>query len=366
MNVKRRSPDYILLAAILSLICIGVVMVYSASTSLSYALVGHEWHFIIRQILWTILGTIALYVASRINYRKWQQFAGLGVVCTVILLLLVWMPGIGVTIQGASSWLNLGVIRVQPSELAKVTLMIWLADRLAKRPERLTSFVSGTLPLLMVGGLISSLILLQPDLGNTVAIVLVFGMVLFVAGLPLAQILGLGGIGAVVLAQLIRIAPYRFERFMAFLDPWKDPLDTGYQIIQSLFAIGTGGLFGRGWGGGRQKMFFLPEPHHDFIFSTVAEELGFLGGSMLIALFAVVAVRGMRVALRAPDRFGGLLATGITTMVVSQAMINIAVVTASVPVTGITLPLVSYGGSSLLVVMGSLGMLLNISKHVSE
>ncbi len=366
MQVKRRSPDYILLAAILSLICIGVVMVFSASTSLSHALVGHQWHFIIRQILWTILGTLALYATSRINYRKWQQLAGLGLVCTIILLLLVWMPGLGVTIQGSSRWVNLGAVRVQPSEVAKVTLMIWLADRLARRPGRLISFVRGTLPLLAVAGLVASLILLQPDLGTAVAIVLVFGLVLFVGGLPLWQMLGLGGLGAVLLAQLIRIAPYRFERYLAFLDPWKDPLDTGYQIIQSLYAIGTGGLFGRGWGGGLQKQFFLPEPHNDFIFSTIAEELGFLGGGALIVLFAVVAVRGMRVALRAPDRFGGLVATGITSMVVSQAMINVAVVTASVPVTGITLPLVSYGGSSLLIVMSSLGILLNISKHISE
>ncbi|MBS3984646.1 MAG: putative lipid II flippase FtsW [Selenomonadales bacterium] len=366
MKMKHRSPDYILLAAIMSLICIGVVMVYSASTSLSYAMVGHEWHFIIRQILWTVLGTVALYVASRINYRKWQQLAGLGLVCTVILLLFVWMPGIGVTIQGSSRWINLGVVRVQPSEVAKVTLMIWLADRLARRPGRLTSFIRGTLPLLAVAGLIGSLILLQPDLGTAVAIILVFGLVLFVAGLPMTQTIALVGVGGVVLAQLIRMAPYRFERYMAFLDPWKDPLDTGYQIIQSLYAIGTGGLFGRGFGGGQQKRFFLPEPHNDFIFSTLAEELGFLGGALLIFLFAVLAVRGMRVALRAPDRFGSLLATGITSMVISQAMINIAVVTASVPVTGITLPLVSYGGSSLLIIMGSLGILLNVSKHISE
>jgi cell division protein FtsW len=366
MKMKHRSPDYILLAAIMSLICIGVVMVYSASTSLSYAMVGHEWHFIIRQILWTVLGTIALYAASRINYRKWQQLAGLGLVCTVILLLFVWMPGIGVTIQGSSRWINLGVVRLQPSEVAKVTLMIWLADRLARRPGRLTSFIRGTLPLLAVAGLIGSLILLQPDLGTAVAIILVFGLVLFVAGLPMTQTIALVGVGGVVLAQLIRMAPYRFERYMAFLDPWKDPLDTGYQIIQSLYAIGTGGLFGRGFGGGQQKRFFLPEPHNDFIFSTVAEELGFLGGALLIFLFAVLAVRGMRVALRAPDRFGSLLATGITSMVISQAMINIAVVTASVPVTGITLPLVSYGGSSLLIIMGSLGILLNVSKHISE
>lgn len=366
MKMKHRSPDYILLAAIMSLICIGVVMVYSASTSLSYAMVGHEWHFIIRQILWTVLGTVALYVASRINYRKWQQLAGLGLVCTVILLLFVWMPGIGVTIQGSSRWINLGVVRVQPSEVAKVTLMIWLADRLARRPGRLTSFIRGTLPLLAVAGLIGSPILLQPDLGTAVAIILVFGLVLFVAGLPMTQTIALVGVGGVVLAQLIRMAPYRFERYMAFLDPWKDPLDTGYQIIQSLYAIGTGGLFGRGFGGGQQKRFFLPEPHNDFIFSTLAEELGFLGGALLIFLFAVLAVRGMRVALRAPDRFGSLLATGITSMVISQAMINIAVVTASVPVTGITLPLVSYGGSSLLIIMGSLGILLNVSKHISE
>jgi len=366
MKAKRHSLDYTLLVAILALLCMGLVMVFSASTSLSYTLVGHRWHFIVRQIMWTILGVVVLYATSRVNYRKWQSLTGLGIICTIILLLLVWMPGLGVTIQGSSRWIDLGIVRVQPSEIAKMTLIIWLADRLAKRTRRLTSFVFGTLPLLAVMGFIASLIVLQPDFGTAVAIMLAVGLMLFVAGLPWTQVLGLGGAGAALLAWLIRIAPYRFERYLAFLNPWKDPLDTGYQIIQSLYAIAMGGLAGRGWGGGLQKQFFLPEPHNDFIFSTIAEELGFIGGTVVIFLFALVAVRGVHVAMRAPDRFAALVAVGITGMVVSQAMINLAVAMGAVPVTGITLPLVSYGGASTVVVMASLGILLNISKHVIE
>jgi len=341
-------------------------MVFSSSISLSRALVGHQWHFIHRQILWTVLGAIAMFITSRLPYRNWQKLSTIGLIGTLVLLVLVWMPGVGVTVQGSSRWISLGLVRIQPSELAKVTLILWVADRLARRPGRLNSFWSGTLPLLIVVGAVAGLVLLQPDLGTAVAIVVAFALILFVAGLPLGQMLALGGVGAALLALFIRIAPYRMERFVAFLDPWKDPLDTGYHIIQSLYAIGTGGLFGRGWGSGWQKHFFLPEPHNDFIFATLAEELGFFGGSVLILLFIGVAARGMRVALRAPDRFAALVATGITAMIVAQAMMNFAVVTGSVPVTGIPLPLVSYGGSSLLIVMSSIGILVNISKYAQE
>lgn len=366
MKEKRHAPDYLLLAAILALVCLGVVMVFSASTSVSQSRFGNPWYLIRRQLLWAALGAGAMFLTSKINYWKWQQLSLLGLLGTVVLLLLVWVPGIGISVNGSSRWVSLGFTGVQPSEIAKVTLMIWVAQMITKNPERLKSFIRGTLPMLLVIGFLSGLVLLQPDLGTAVALAMVACLVLFAAGLPVAQMVFLGAVGASGIALAIIMAPYRMARFMTFLDPWKDPTDKGYQVIQSLYAIGPGGLFGRGLGKSLQKQFFLPEPHNDFIFAVTAEELGFIGGAALMLLFALIAIRGLRVAVRAPDRFSSLVATGITSMVVSQAMINFAVVTGSMPVTGIPLPLVSYGGSSLLIIMASLGILLNISKFCRE
>jgi len=319
-------------------------MVFSASTSVSHREDGTPWLYIRKQLTWVVIGSIAMYFAIRINYWKWQQLANIALAATVLALVLVWVPGLGVTRNGSTRWINLGFTMMQPSEVAKVTLMVWVANMLATKSERIKRFFKGTVPILAVTGLICGLVLLQPDLGTAIAIGLVVCLVLFAAGLPWGQIvaLGSGGLGAVALAILV--APYRLARFMSFIDPWKDPSDTGYQIIQSLYAIGPGGLFGRGLGKSLQKQFFLPEPHNDFIFAVTAEELGFIGGAALIILFLLLAIRGLRIAVRAPDRFSSLLATGITAMVVSQAAVNFAVVTGSMPVTGIPLPLVSYGG----------------------
>lgn len=366
MREKRHAPDYLLLAIVMTLVCMGVVMVFSASTSVSHRLAGNPWFYIRKQLTWVVVGSIAMFFASRINYWKWQQLANIGLIVTVVALVLVWVPGLGFSAKGSYRWVNLGFTNLQPSEVAKVTLMVWVANMLATKPERVKLFFKGTVPILVVTGLICGLVLLQPDLGTTVAIALVVCLVLFAAGLPWGQIIGLGSAGLGAIALAILVAPYRMARFMAFMDPWKDPSDTGYQIIQSLYAIGPGGLFGRGLGKSFQKQFFLPEPHNDFIFSVAAEELGFIGGAALIILFLLLAIRGLRIAVRAPDRFSSLLATGITAMVVSQAIVNFAVVTGSMPVTGIPLPLVSYGGSSLSIIMGSFGVLLNISRYCRE
>jgi len=362
----KGAPDYALLIFILTLVMAGVVMVYSASFPLSLSRHGHGWFFAIRQLLWALAGLIALTVASYINYRKWQQASSVLLLVTVLLLLALYVPGIGVTVQGSTRWINLGLFNMQPSEVAKVTLVMWIAAYLAAQPDRLRHFWQGTLPILAVTALVAGLIFDQPDLGTAVAIVSVACLVLFVGGLPWGQIVSLGFLGSGLLALGIRTAEYRLERFMAFLDPWQDPLDTGYHIIQSLFAIGLGGAFGRGLGESIQKIFFLPEPHNDFIFAIINEEWGFIGGFVIVSLFGAVAWRGLRIAARAPDRFSALLATGLTSMIVAQAFINMAVVTGVMPVTGITLPFISYGGSSLLVVMGSAGILLNISKFCRE
>lgn len=317
-------------------------------------------------MLWAIAGIVALTIASYINYRKWQQASTVLLLATILLLLALYVPGVGFSVQGSTRWINLGLFNVQPSEIAKVTMVMWVAAFLARKADRLRSFTKGTMPVLLVTGLVAGLIFDQPDLGTAVAIVLVMCLVLFAGGLPWGQIISLGVLGIGLLAVGIKTADYRLERFMSFLNPWQDPLDTGYHIIQSLYAIGLGGIFGRGLGESIQKRFFLPEPHNDFIFAIISEEWGFIGGAVIIALFGAVAWRGLRIAARAPDKFSGLLATGLTSMIVSQAFINMGVVTGLMPVTGITLPFISYGGSSLLMVMGSAGVLLNISRFCRE
>ena len=317
-------------------------------------------------MLWAIAGIVALTIASYINYRKWQQASTVLLLATILLLLALYVPGVGFSVQGSTRWINLGLFNLQPSEIAKVTMVMWVAAFLARKADRLRSFTKGTMPVLLVTGLVAGLIFDQPDLGTAVAIVLVMCLVLFAGGLPWGQIISLGVLGIGLLAVGIKTADYRLERFMSFLNPWQDPLDTGYHIIQSLYAIGLGGVFGRGLGESIQKRFFLPEPHNDFIFAIISEEWGFIGGAVIIALFGAVAWRGLRIAARAPDKFSGLLATGLTSMIVSQAFINMGVVTGLMPVTGITLPFISYGGSSLLMVMGSAGVLLNISRFCRE
>ncbi|MBS4054111.1 MAG: putative lipid II flippase FtsW [Thermaerobacter sp.] len=362
----KSAPDYALLIFILALVTAGVVMVYSASFPLSLTRHGHGWFFALRQMLWAIAGIVALTIASYINYRKWQQASTVLLLATILLLLALYVPGVGFSVQGSTRWINLGLFNLQPSEIAKVTMVMWVAAFLARKADRLRSFTKGTMPVLLVTGLVAGLIFDQPDLGTAVAIVLVMCLVLFAGGLPWGQIISLGVLGIGLLAVGIKTADYRLERFMSFLNPWQDPLDTGYHIIQSLYAIGLGGIFGRGLGESIQKRFFLPEPHNDFIFAIISEEWGFIGGAVIIALFGAVAWRGLRIAARAPDKFSGLLATGLTSMIVSQAFINMGVVTGLMPVTGITLPFISYGGSSLLMVMGSAGVLLNISRFCRE
>jgi cell division protein FtsW len=363
MREKRHAPDYLLLATIIVLVSVGVLMVFSASTSISHARFGHGWYYLRRQATFALLGSLAMYVASRVNYWKLQQLSSAGLIVSIVLLLLVFVPQVAMSSHGATRWIKLGPIPLQPSEVAKVTLALWIADVLARKGDKIKRFVSGSLPIMLVTGIICLMVVLQPDLGTAVAIAAIMGVMLFTAGMPLYQIGVLGALAGGALVAAIVVAPYRLVRVISFMNPWNDPSDTGYQIIQSLYAIGPGGIFGRGIGKSFQKQFFLPEPHNDFIFSVLAEELGFVGGMAVILLFAVLAVRGMRIALRAPDRFSSLLATGITAMIVSQAIVNLAVVTGSMPVTGIPLPLVSAGGSSLLIVMGALGILLNISKY---
>ncbi|MCC2684196.1 MAG: spoVE2 [Paenibacillaceae bacterium] len=363
MAKARSAPDVWMIVATLSILVIGVVMVYSASAVLSFREFGDSWYYLKRQLFFALLGLVAMYATMNTDYWVWRKYANLGLLICFALLLIVLIPGIGVIRGGARSWLGLGSFGIQPSEFMKMGMIIFLAKMLSERQSGITSFVKGLLPPLMFAGLAFGLIMLQPDLGTGVVLVGASVLIIYVAGARMLHMSWFALAGLAGFAGLIAAAPYRLQRITAFLDPWKDPLGAGYQSIQSLYAIGPGGLVGLGLGMSRQKYSYLPEPQTDFIFSIIAEELGFIGGALVLILFTILVVRGVRTAMTAPDTFGSLLAAGIVGMIAIQVMINIGVVIGMFPVTGITLPLISAGGSSLTLMLTSLGILLNISRY---
>jgi cell division protein FtsW len=297
------------------------------------------------------------------SYTVLKKWANLALLICFVLLVIVLIPGIGVVRGGARSWLGISSFGIQPSEFMKLAMVLFLSKWLSEKQQTITLFTRGLLPPLGIVLLAFGLIMLQPDLGSGAVMVGASIILIYTAGARIAHLGGLFLIGLIGLAGLILAAPYRLQRISGFLDPWSDPLGSGYQIIQSLYAIGPGGLVGLGLGMSRQKYSYLPEPQTDFIFSIVSEELGFIGGSALILLFLILIWRGIRTAIAAPDTFGSLLAAGITGIIGVQVLINIGVVIGMMPVTGITLPLISYGGSSLTLLLTALGILLNISRY---
>lgn len=359
----RHSFDMVIFIVTLLLLCIGVVMVHSASSVISLNRFHDAFYFSKRQLLWALLGVASMLWMANVDYHKLRKYApGIAVAC-FIFLTVVLIPGIGTIRGGSRAWLGIGTFGIQPSEFAKLGLILFLAHFLADAKDRMESFRKGFLPPLMLSLLAVGLIMLEPDLGQSVVIMGTTVILMFAAGTRTRHLALLGGLGLVGFSGLVATAPYRLQRVLTFLDPWKDPLKHGYQIIQSLYALGSGGLLGLGLGQSRQKYLYLPEPQTDFIFSILGEELGFLGAAMILILFAVLVWRGFRCALAAEDEFGSLLAVGITGMIAVQVLINIGVVTSSIPATGITLPFISYGGSSLTLMLTGVGILLNISRH---
>jgi len=363
MSRTRLNMDLPLFIATLLVLAIGLVMVFSASAVLALNQHGDSWFFVKRQMIFAALGIVTMLGLQRLDYMILRRWAKPLLLICFIMLVAVLIPGIGVVRGGARSWLGIGSLGIQPSEFMKMGLIVFLASYLSSRTEQLRNFFKGLLPPLSLIGLAFGLIMLQPDLGTGAVLLGATIMMLFAAGMHWRHIFGLSLFGAAGLVGLILAAPYRLQRITAFLDPWQDPLGAGYQAIQSLYAIAPGGLFGLGLGMSRQKFSYLPEPQTDFIFAIIAEELGFLGASLVIVLFAIIIWRGMRIAISAPDSFSALLATGIVGMIAVQVMINIGVVIGMMPVTGITLPLISYGGSSLTLMLTALGVLLNISRY---
>lgn len=361
--VRSRLPDMVLLSIVLVLAGFGAIMIFSASSVEALRNYGSPYHFLDRQLIWLVLGGVLMLVAARYDYWKLKRFAWPLAWVTLILLVAVLVPHVGREIGGARRWIGFGSFLLQPSELAKFSLVLLFAHTLTREKLELTRTTKTLLPHLFMLGVAGALIMKEPDLGTTMSLAATAVVMLWVAGTPTLQV-GLTALSALpAVGAMIIIAPYRLRRFMAFLHPQQDPLGAGYHIIQSLYAIGSGGLFGEGLGRSSLKYFYLPEQHTDFIFSILSEELGFFGAVGVLVLFFALGWRGYKASLQAPDRFGALLGTGLTTMILVQALLNIAVVTASVPITGIPLPFISYGGSSLVFAMMGVGILLNISRY---
>ena len=361
---RKLTSDKFLFTATLLLVCTSVVMVYSASAVVAMDNSKDPYLFLFKQATWALLGLFLVQFVMRIDYRNYRQpmviWTGLAVVAVLLVAVLFGRP-----IKGATRWLNVGGLGIQPSELAKIVLIIFIAGLLERRMERIDEPAHALIPIgLVVAGLVA-LILPEPDLGTSVALVVIAGVMVFAAGVNYHYIVGLAVAAVPAFYFVVWRSDYRRDRILAFLDPWADPLGDGYQMVQSMIAVATGGLFGRGLMGGVQKLHYLPEPHNDFIYAVISEELGLIGATVIVACFCVIAWRGMRTALRAPDRFGAFLALGLTTMIAFQAFFNVSVVLGLLPTKGIPLPLVSYGGSSLLINLIGIGILLNVSQHAS-
>lgn len=352
--------------SVLVLLCIGLIMVFSASVPTAESRFNDEYHFIKSQLLYAAAGFVIMLLAANFDYKSYQKLAPLLIVVSIVLLILVLIPGIGREINESRRWIYIGnLFNFQPSEIAKFSVIVFFSYSLARKKDQLNTFFKGMLPYLILLGFIAGLLMLETHLSATVILVMVAAMILFTAGAKIRYFAVIGGIGIAGLSAAAFFIDYIRARLTSFLDPWQDVKGSGWQAIQSLYAIGSGGLFGRGLGRSVQKFLWIPEPQNDFIFAILAEELGFIGVLVVLVLFALFIWRGIKVALNAPDTFGSLLATGIVSLIAVQSLLNIAVVSASVPNTGVTLPFFSYGGTSLMLFMFETGVLLNISRYAN-
>jgi cell division protein FtsW len=361
---QARPPAFLVVCATVGVLnIVGLVMILSASSVAALSNYGSSWYFFNRQAIWALIGLVAFVFGARVDYHIWRRWApwllGIGLIlCTVVLV-----PGIGIYVDGSRRWLGSGMFRMQPSELAKLALLVAAAEVLTRRADRLDNAMSWR-PVLVMFGAFGVLVMKEPDLDSTIVLALIAGAVLIVGGVRTDHLLKLFGIGVAATVVLAYAAPYRRARMLSFMHPWKDAGNTGYQITQSLIALGSGGVNGVGLGAGRAKWFFLPNSHTDFIFAIIGEELGFVGCLLVLGLFAGFGLVGFHVARRSPDRFGSLLAAGVTAWIVGQAAINLGAVVGVLPVSGITLPFLSAGGSSLVIAMLGAGIIANVARQV--
>lgn len=349
---------------VMMLLVLGLVMILSASSVSSFATYGSSFQFFNKQLMWAAIGVVSFIAFSNIDYKRLKGWGYPAFCGSFLLLVAVMIPGVGVSVGGSVRWIGIGPLTFQPSELAKLAFVLFAADVLARKKERnLRSFSHTVVPLIPAMGVLAVLVMAQPDLGTTILLGAIGLGMLFVAGTPLRYIALIGSSGAILATAAAFSADYRRARILAFLNPWADPLNTGYQTIQSLIALGSGGWFGVGLGASRQKWSYIPNSHTDFIFAILGEEMGIFGTLVVVGMFAFLAYLGIRTAAKAPDRFGMLLASGITVWITVQALVNIGAVTASLPITGVPLPFVSFGGSSLVLTLISAGILVNISRQ---
>jgi cell division protein FtsW len=353
--------DIIVLVMAVILTCFGVVMVYSASSVMAAKKFHDGFYYLKRQSLFALIGFCGMALAMQIDYHVWKKWAVPIFITCFVLLLAVFVPGIGGTAKGASRWIRLPGFNLQPSEMAKVALIIYMAYSLDKRQDKLKQFMSGFFPYLLILGVFIVVLLCQHDMGAAMTMAAVAIVMLFAAGTRVQYIVGMVLVALPGVCYLIFTKAYRMRRITAFLDPWQDPTDAGFQIIQSWLALGTGGIFGQGLGEGKQKLFYLPEAHTDFILSVCGEELGFVGVIVIASMFLLLVQRSIRVAIAAEDNFGRFLAFGIAVLIGLEGFINMAVVTGMLPTKGIALPFLSYGGSSLIITLSAIGILLNVS-----
>lgn len=364
MLIEKKSPDLWLFIVVILLMAIGLCMVFSSSYIMAYKWYEDSYYFLKKQLIYAMIALIAFFFAINTDYRYYKKFTLPILILSITLLCLVYIPNIGRTAGGASRWIRIGFFSFQPSEIAKFALILYMAESLTRKQTKdIKTFSRGVLPTLIIMFVMFFLILKEPDFSTSLIVLGISFIMLFIGGTRVIQLYALI-VAAIPLGLLILSREeYRKVRLLSFLDPWKDPLDSGFHIIQSLLALGSGGIFGIGLAESKQKYFYLPDQHTDFIFSIIGEELGFVGTVIIIILFIILLWRGFKIALDTSDQFGTLLAAGITSMVVFQSIINIGVVTKMVPTTGITLPFVSYGGTSLIINMFCAGILLNISRY---
>ena len=359
----KRKLDIPLIITVF-LICIyGIVMIYSASSVWAEYKFNDKFHYVLMQSIFFIIGIILMIIVSKVPYKYYLKKSNLILFICFILLILVLVPGIGSVRNGSRSWFGVAGLGIQPSEFMKLALIIFTSKYIYNNPKDMRNVKKGAFPILIVTMLSFFLIMLQPDFGTGTILVMTIVAMLFISGVDFSFFIKIGMLGMVGVCVLIVIAPYRMERIVSFLNPWSDPLGTGFQAIQSLYAIGPGGLFGMGFGNSIQKHFYLPEPQTDFIFSVISEELGIIGIISVSFLFLVIILRSIKISIKAQDNFSKFLTFGIIFQLSFQTLLNLAVVVGLVPVTGVTLPFFSYGGSSLIITLISIGIILNISRY---
>lgn len=352
----------LLLFDVIFLMLFGLLMIYSSSSIWSEYKFGNSFHYVLYQGIFIIISIILMIILSRIDYHVYYKLSTKLLITSIILLVLVLIPGIGIIRNGSRSWFGIGGFGIQPSEFAKLALIIFVSKYLEKSNKFIKDYKRGVFPILSVLLLIFGLIMLEPDFGTGMIIVVSIIALLFISGVNMKFFLILGGVGIIGIIGLIIVAPYRMDRITSFINPWSDPLGTGFQIIQSLYAIGPGGLLGMGLFNSRQKHFYLPEPQTDFIFSIISEELGVLGVIIVILLFSILLYTAIKISLKCEDKFGKYLSFGLIFQIIIQTILNLSVVIGLIPVTGVTLPFLSYGGSSLLISSISVGIILSIYK----